>query len=178
MGQGVEIERSFKTQSHGDVVSGASRHQGIQEPQPLLGKGEWGWSRMPAPLEGWQGSPTALGGPKDFSGDWRRKLPEANVIREVPAPSAGHIASIDGKGLGWAVVHLGGGRMRDGDKIDPSVGLDQIVMLGEKVDKGQPLLRIHASSERAASRAEKAVLEAIEIGDRTEPGDLIKERIG
>ncbi|WP_372834884.1 thymidine phosphorylase, partial [Puniceibacterium confluentis] len=38
----------------------------------------------------------AMGGPLRFVEDWRRFLPEATVIREVPAPEAGVISAIDG----------------------------------------------------------------------------------
>ena len=49
---------------------------------------------------------TALGGPGDFAETWRQKLPEANVIREVPASRDGVIAEIDGREIGMAVVRL------------------------------------------------------------------------
>ena len=120
---------------------------------------------------------TALGGPGDFAETWRQKLPEANVIREVPASRDGVIAEIDGREIGMAVVRLGGGRMRESDRIDPSVGLDGILPLGAEVRKGAPVARIHASGERAAQLAEKAVLGAIRIEDRAEVPDLIRERI-
>ncbi len=120
----------------------------------------------------------ALGGPSDFSGDWQRRLPEANVIREIPAPESGTVASVNGRALGLAVVALGGGRMRDGDRIDPSVGLDQIVSIGDTVSKGAPLARVHAATERAADAAERAVLKAISIGETADIPDLILERIG
>lgn len=111
----------------------------------------------------------ALGGPKSFSTDWRARLPEANVIREVAAPSGGTISAIDGHAVGMAVVHLGGGRMREGDRIDPSVGYSDMLPLGREVAKGEPLARVHAASEKAAAQAERAYLSAVTIG---EPGDI------
>ncbi|TNF60911.1 MAG: thymidine phosphorylase, partial [Rhodobacteraceae bacterium] len=59
----------------------------------------------------------AMGGPVGFVEDWRRFLPEANVIREVPSPGDGHVAAIDGEALGLAVVALGGGRQVEADAI-------------------------------------------------------------
>ena len=120
----------------------------------------------------------ALGGPSDFSKDWKRRLPEANVIREIPAPKAGHVAALDGRGIGMGVVHMGGGRLKGGERIDPSVGYSEIVALGEKVAKGQPLARLHAVSEKSAQAAEQAFLDAVEIGDAPDLGPLILERIG
>ena len=60
----------------------------------------------------------ALGGPQGFSENWQQPLPEANVIREIPAPQAGKIAALDGHTIGMGVVHMGGGRLREGDRID------------------------------------------------------------
>ncbi len=120
----------------------------------------------------------ALGGPKGFSGDWQQRLPEAVVMREIAAPETGVVTAIDGRAIGMAVVHLGGGRLRDGDRIDPSVGLSEIVSIGDSVTKGQPLARLHAASERAARDAQRAVLDAITLGESAETPTLICERIG
>lgn len=120
----------------------------------------------------------ALGGPAGFSADWKRKLPEANVIREVPAPAAGVVSAIDCRALGMTVVNLGGGRQREGDRIDPSVGLDHIAALGTSVRKGDPLARIHATGELSARQAERSVLGAFTIGKAEPVPDLILERIG
>ena len=119
----------------------------------------------------------ALGGPKGFSNDWRARLPEANVIREVPAPAKGTINAIDGHAVGMAVVHLGGGRLRGGDRIDPSVGFSDILPLGHEVAKGEPLARVHAASEKAAARAERAYLDAVTIGVAGEIQPLLIERV-
>jgi thymidine phosphorylase len=119
-----------------------------------------------------------LGGPTEFSKDWQRRLPEANVIREIAAPETGVVAGLDGRVIGMGVVHMGGGRLKGGERIDPSVGYSEIVGLGEKVVKGQPLARLHARSERSAQAAEKAFLEAVTIGETASPGPLIVAKVG
>ena len=120
----------------------------------------------------------ALGGPADFSQSWRQKLPEANVIRDIPAPRTGRISGLDGRTIGIGVVHMGGGRMKGGDRIDPSVGYSDTLGLGTEVIKGQPVARLHAASERAAQAAEAAFLSAVTIGDEVTSAPLIVERIG
>ena len=120
----------------------------------------------------------ALGGPVDFSKSWRQRLPEANVIRDIVAPAAGRIVGIDGRTIGMGVVHMGGGRMKGGDRIDPSVGYSDIMSLGTEVARGQPIARLHAASERAAQAAETAFLSAISIGDDVTLEPLIVERVG
>ncbi len=120
----------------------------------------------------------ALGGPPDFMKTWRRDLPTAPVQGDVTAPSGGFVGAIDGRALGMAVVHLGGGRLRGGDKIDPSVGLSGIVRLGQKLGVGEPLAQVHAANEADAEAAAKTVQQAIQIADApVEPPTLIHERV-
>ena len=118
-----------------------------------------------------------LGGPEEFSADWKRRLPEANVIREIPAPSAGQISGFDGHAIGLAVVNMGGGRQKEGDRIDPSVGFSEILALGSEVSKGQPLARLHAVGERAAQQAERAFLSAVTIGEEVDLPPLVHARV-
>ncbi|MHA6265040.1 thymidine phosphorylase [Arenibacterium sp. CAU 1754] len=121
----------------------------------------------------------AVGGPLRFVEDWARFLPEANVMREVPAHGEGYVTAIDGEALGLAVVALGGGRQVESDVVDPSVGLSGMIRLGDRVDRGTPLTVIHAGREDAAHRAEAAVRKAITIGpDAPVVPDLIHERVG
>ncbi len=120
---------------------------------------------------------TALGGPPDMAQDWQTHLPKAPVVGEVPARAAGVIAAIDGEALGLAVVGLGGGRRVETDRIDPSVGLSDVVGLGRKVERGQPLAVIHAADEDSAEAAAHAVLAAITIGEAAPQPDLIRERV-
>ncbi|KPD11601.1 thymidine phosphorylase [Phaeobacter sp. 11ANDIMAR09] len=120
----------------------------------------------------------AQGGPEDFAEHWQRYLPVAPVIHEVTAPRAGYLAAMDGEALGLAVVQLGGGRMVEDDLVDPAVGLSDLLRLGQWVEAGETLVRIHAARESAALEAEAAVLKALEIAERApEPLPLIHERI-
>jgi thymidine phosphorylase len=120
----------------------------------------------------------ALGGPVQFVEHWQRFLPEATVMREVTAQEAGVVQSMDAEALGNAVVALGGGRMIESDTVDPSVGLTDVVRLGTRVEKGQPLAVVHASRPMQADRAVAAVRAAITLGDAAEVPELIVEHIG
>ncbi|MEH6644667.1 thymidine phosphorylase [Sulfitobacter sp.] len=118
----------------------------------------------------------ALGGPVHFVENWRRFLPEATVMREVTAPAAGIVQSIDGEALGLAVVALGGGRVVESDPVDPAVGLSNVVRLGARVEKGQPLAVVHASRPMQADRSVGEVLAAIKLGDApvSEPALIVE----
>ena len=120
----------------------------------------------------------ALGGPADFTDRWRDHLPQAPVIVDVPAGTSGHVAAIDGRAMGMAVVRMGGGRLKGGDPVDPAVGLTQVARLGARVAKGDSLFRLHARDDASAEAARAAILAAITIGDAPAPLPLIHERIG
>ncbi len=111
---------------------------------------------------------TAQGGPADFTERWPDRLPSAPVIREVVCLEDGFVTAIDGEALGHAVVHLGGGRLKGGDKINLSVGLSDLAGLGEEVQKGVPLAMIHAATEAQADAAMAAVQAAYGFSAKAE----------
>jgi thymidine phosphorylase len=121
----------------------------------------------------------AQGGPADFVDRWPDRLPSAPVMLEVPALEGGFVTAIDGEALGLAVVHLGGGRLREGDRVNPSVGLSDLAGIGEEAGAGVPLAMVHAVTEDAAKAAVKAVQTAYLIASAppVEP-DLVQKRIG
>ena len=77
-------------------------------------------------------------------------LPKADAILDVPAPRTGYVSSVDAAEIGRIVLQLGGGRQAVTDRIDYAVGVDRLVQRGEKVSKGDPLLRLHARSKAEA----------------------------
>ena len=121
----------------------------------------------------------AQGGPADFVDRWPDRLPSAPVMVEVPALDDGFVTAIDGEALGLAVVHLGGGRLREGDRVNPSVGLSDLAGLAEETGAGVPIAMVHAVTEEAAQAAVRAVQAAYRIGPTppTEP-PLVQKRIG
>ncbi len=121
----------------------------------------------------------AQGGPADFVDRWPDRLPSAPVMVEVPALEDGFVCAIDGEALGLAVVHLGGGRLREGDRVNPSVGLSDLAGIGEETGAGVPLAMVHAVTEEAAREAVRVVQAAYVIGSEppAEPA-LVQKRIG
>ena len=121
----------------------------------------------------------ALGGPHDFTDRWRDRLPAARVMVDVHPGEAGYIGQIDTRALGEVVVRLGGGRLKQDDKLDLAVGLSDIARLGDRADSARPLARIHAASEAAARAVAGDVRRAFTLTD-TAPvlPPLIHERIG
>jgi pyrimidine-nucleoside phosphorylase len=76
------------------------------------------------------------------SEDWGR----AAVVREVRAAQAGWVERVDARRIGELVVNLGGGRKRKEDAIDPAVGCEVLVEVGDQVRAGDAVLRVHSAS--------------------------------
>ena len=95
------------------------------------------------------------------------------------AERAGFVAAIDTLLLANAVIEMGGGRKKMGDQIDHSVGLEMTVRVGDRVARGQPLLRVFAADDdhpRMRSYLRGAVTIADE--DQIETSQLIHDRWG
>ena len=119
-----------------------------------------------------------LGGPHDFIGRAGHYLASAPVVKPVHADRPGFIAGIDTRGIGLAVVALGGGRTRTDQKIDHAVGLTDLAGINTDLRSGQPLAIIHARSEAAADEAAALVKAAYRIADaRVKRNPEIIERI-
>jgi thymidine phosphorylase len=106
---------------------------------------------------------TALGGPADLMDKPDAHLAKAPIVVPVPSLASGYASSTDCRGLGLAVVSLGGGRVRPQDPIDFAVGLTGLVELGDKIDAGQPLAMVHARTQEAAEQAVRQVQAAYRI---------------
>jgi pyrimidine-nucleoside phosphorylase len=94
-----------------------------------------------------------------------RALPVAPVVREVPAPLAGHVESLGAVAVGVAALELGAGRRTKDDSIDHAVGVVLNKKRGDAVGAGEPLAEVHARDEESAARAAAAVAGAYSIGD-------------
>ena len=119
-----------------------------------------------------------LGGPNDFCENYDKYLPKANIIRPIFTQNKGFVESMDAIAIGMSVVGLGGGRIRPEDKIDHSVGLENIINLAQKVDEKTPIAIIHAKDENSFAEAKKRVLDAIKIGNNIPELKEIYEVIG
>ncbi len=99
-----------------------------------------------------------LGGPPDFVERYRDHLPAAPIVRDIGAPKPGYVLDIDTRGVGLAVVALGGGRTRPQDDVDPAVGLTDLAARGSRVGTGDMIARLHARDATMADAAERALL--------------------
>ena len=118
-----------------------------------------------------------LGGPADFVERMDHHLAPAPIVVDVSSPGEGIISEIDTRGVGMAVVALGGGRRMPTDTIDHAVGFDRLLGLGTRVGIGTPLARLHARDAATATDASRRLIAAYKLGGSAPSHPLIAERI-
>jgi len=104
------------------------------------------------------------GGPSDLLEHPEKYLASAPVVRALEASEDGCIEDMDTRAIGLSIVTLGGGRRRVEDTLDHRVGLSEFCLVGDAVNKGDPLVIIHAADEAAWQEAAVTLSEAIAIG--------------
>jgi thymidine phosphorylase len=113
---------------------------------------------------------------QDGDADALEDLPVSVEVNEVKSPRDGYVASFAASGIGNAALALGAGRAKKGDKVDPGSGIEVLVRAGNHIQKNQPVARLYG--EREAERAERLVLEALEISDEpVEPPPAILDSL-
>jgi len=91
------------------------------------------------------------------------RLPQPGAVVEVPSPASGVVTAVDAQAIGRIVLQLGGGRTTTADTINPAAGVDRLVQAGESVEKGQPLMRLRASSASKAKPLVAAAAAAVRL---------------
>jgi pyrimidine-nucleoside phosphorylase len=113
------------------------------------------WGKLVALVEAQGGDATAL--------ERIGKVHMAPAVRAFPAPKSGTLGHLDAGLIGRACVQLGAGRTKADDAVDFAVGVSEIVKTGTRVERGQPLMQIHARSEASLEAAWPLFAEAVEV---------------
>jgi len=87
----------------------------------------------------------------------------APVIQPFVAKSAGTVKKMDAETIGRVSLLLGGGRQIADDTIDFAVGLSGIKKIGERVEKGEPLLLVHARNDQALASVLPLLEKSIDV---------------
>ncbi len=107
------------------------------------------------------------------------RLPRAKQVAEVCAPSSGYVIELRARPIGVACGLLGAGREVKGQPVDPAAGVELLAKVGDEVERGQPLARLHVGRPDRLAEAEELVAGAYTIGpQRPAPRPLVLGRIG
>ncbi|MGE0432185.1 MAG: thymidine phosphorylase [Planctomycetota bacterium] len=149
---------------------GAGLAECVSEATQLLDSG--------AALAKWRELIAAHGGEVRVVDDPELHLPLAPDVEEVVAARAGVVVAFDNRAVGLAANALGAGRETVADTIDHGVGLTVLRKKGDRVDAGEPLVRVHHRAGRGLDDALALLRAAIRIGDvapAMSPRDLVFE---
>jgi thymidine phosphorylase len=106
-----------------------------------------------------------LGGPSDLLEKPDSYLPAAPAIRPVVSTQSGWLAACNSRDIGMSLIDLGGGRRHPDDRIDHRVGFSDILPLGTRVERGEPIAFVHAANDDAAEIAAAAFQANYTISD-------------
>ncbi|PSV25954.1 MULTISPECIES: thymidine phosphorylase [unclassified Photobacterium] len=106
-----------------------------------------------------------LGGPTDFIENYDNYLEKTEIVKPVFAETTGFAHAMDTRGLGMAVVGMGGGRRVASDNIDYAVGFSDMIRLGDEVYADTPLAMVHARTEAQWEEAAKAIRSNITVNE-------------
>jgi pyrimidine-nucleoside phosphorylase len=85
------------------------------------------------------------------------------AIQELIAWEPGYIAAMDTTQIGWAVQRTGAGREKAGEPVDPHAGIHFHARRGARVEEGQPIATLFATSEELLPEPLALLKEAILI---------------
>lgn len=106
------------------------------------------------------------------------RLPQARFQHDILAPRAGFVSAVNALQVGMAVVALGGGRAKKSDPIDHAVGVETVVKVGDAVQGGHILFRIHANDESHIEGVQRSLAAAYKLSpEKTDPLPLFYDVI-
>ncbi|HZS60616.1 MAG TPA: thymidine phosphorylase [Gemmatimonadaceae bacterium] len=106
-------------------------------------------------------------------------LPQAAKSARYLAQHPGVIARIDPRVIGQGIIALGGGRSRQEDRIDPTVGFVITVKPGDRIEANEPIATVYARDQAGLATGRTTLDRAIVIAEEPQPMlSLIMDRIG
>jgi pyrimidine-nucleoside phosphorylase len=92
----------------------------------------------------------------------------------LKAWKSGYISAMDTTKIGWAVQRLGAGREKAGEPVDPHAGIDFIARRGAKIEQGQAIATLFATSSALLEEPIALLKEAITASEAPpEPVPLV-----
>jgi pyrimidine-nucleoside phosphorylase len=113
------------------------------------------WKKFVALVEAQDGDARAL--------ERMSAIHPAPIVYPLPASAAGIVRRMDAGMLGRAALFLGAGRAKAVDAIDFAVGLSELRKIGEKIERHEPLLKVHARTEKDLAAVLPLIEEAIQL---------------
>ena len=111
-------------------------------------------------------------------GDVDADLPVAAHTEEVGAESDGFVVDMDAYAVGVAAWRLGAGRARQGQPVQAGAGVEILKTVGERVEKGEPVFRLHTDTPERFEAATESLKGQWRIGpEPAKRGPIVLDRL-
>lgn len=107
-------------------------------------------------------------------------LPVSKCVTEIQYEQADTVwvSGVDARAIAEIVLETGAGRRNAGDRVDPAAGISALVCVGDRLEPGQLLGRLHASGSGGMEAWADRLRNAVSLsGDPVEPPERILKRI-
>ncbi|MFC1481812.1 thymidine phosphorylase [Candidatus Neomarinimicrobiota bacterium] len=104
---------------------------------------------------------------------------QPNVTLPIIADQSGWLAEVDTYALGMSLITAGGGRTKLTDPVDPTVGFELGVKVGDRVKQGDELGRYFGGDEYRVAQSHDQLVAALHWShEQTEPLPLVVDTVG
>lgn len=94
------------------------------------------------------------------------KLPKAKALHDVVSSENGTMQTLQTEQIGYAALVLGAGRAKASDVIHPTAGIEVLVRVGDRVEKGQPLYRLYGNEGDFGKNSPGTPLNPLELASQ------------
>jgi thymidine phosphorylase len=106
------------------------------------------------------------------------KYPPAQYSESISADKNGYLEKVDNYLIGMSALELGAGRKTKADKIDPAAGIIFKPKIGERIKKGEEIIKIFTNKKEKIDEVKKMISESLTISSKkVKPLKLIKKVI-
>lgn len=120
---------------------------------------------------------SAQKGDTDVIREPEKVLPRASSTYEIKSDRDGYLSKLDALLIGEGLRALGGGRLTQEDTIDPSVAVQMLCKTGDRVCKGDVVLRIYYNREKQLQESLDYIEKSWKVSDSSEKRRLIIDMV-
>ena len=108
----------------------------------------------------------ALGGPTNILSSYEKDLKINLIQNDFFIEKKGWIEKIETRQLGLILIELGGGRKQVADKINFSVGYDNVASVGDIIDPSKPILTLYSQTKEDYESVRKKIYDCFIVSEK------------
>ncbi len=94
------------------------------------------------------------------------KYPQAKYSHSIQATKNGYLEKVDNYIIGMSALELGAGRKTKEDKIDPTAGIIFNKKIGDRIKKGEEIVKLFTNKERKLEEVSESVYSALSFSSK------------